>query len=156
MTNPAAASEPSTGGRGVVVNTIRIARPDHVVFDYLTDLRREPEWNAKLKSVRPLTDGPLRVGSRFAVTFEGVGDAVIEYHRLERPRLWMTTSTGRRLDVRFVGEVTAQADGCLVRLRTELFPHGLLRFAKPLINRTMRRSWDGHLATIRSRLESAA
>lgn len=144
----------TAANRAVVENTISIARPPEVVFDYVTDLEREPEWNNKLKAVQPLTDGPLRAGSRYQARFDTVGDSVIEYLRFDRPTLWATRSSGRRLDVRFVGEVTPEPFGCRVSLQTELLPHGVLRLVKPVLNRVMRTSWDRHLKVIKSTLEA--
>lgn len=148
------AKAPKDTTRGVVRNTARIARPPQVVFAYLTDLQREPEWNPALKAVTPLTDGPLRAGSRYAVRFDRVGESIIEYDRVEPPFRWATRSSGRRLDVRFLGEVTPEPAGCRVSLQTRLLPHGVLRLATPVLNRVMRKSWDRHLQTITSRLEA--
>jgi glyoxylase-like metal-dependent hydrolase (beta-lactamase superfamily II) len=146
---------PSHVPRGAVVSEARIAAPPSVVFDYLTDLTREPEWNEQLLAVEPLTDQPLRAGSRFRVRFgRGVGDATIEYLELQRPSRWRTRSTSHLLDVDFVGAVTPASGGSHVRLVTELQPHGALRVAAPLLEATMRRSWSRHLATIRTTLEA--
>jgi hypothetical protein len=48
-----------------VQNEIEIARSPETVFDYLTDITREVEWNPRTKRVEKLTPGPVGVGSRF-------------------------------------------------------------------------------------------
>lgn len=138
-----------------IENTIEISRAPDVVFSYLTDLHREHEWNEQLRSVAPLTDGPLRVGAKFRVRFgRGVGDSIIEYRHFEPPVSWQTTSTSKRLDVHFAGTITPAPHGSRVTLHTELLPHGLLHLAAPLINHAMHRSWDQHLTRVKAILEA--
>jgi hypothetical protein len=134
-------------------NTIAIARPPEVVFDYITDLAREPEWNDALTAVGSLRGGPPRAGSIYRVRFERVGESLIEYDEFERPVLWTTRATSKRLDVRFTGRIAPRPLGCRVMLETELLPHGILRLVRPLIERAMWTSWERHLAAIKSTLE---
>jgi len=55
----------STRTREVIVeNTVEIARAPEEVFDYCTDLSREPEWNPRTRYVEKLTDGPVGLGTR--------------------------------------------------------------------------------------------
>lgn len=69
-----------------VVNRVALQTDPEAIFDYLTDLHRELEWNDKLLAVEPLTSGELKAGSRFRVRFAGpVGESVISYHEVERP-----------------------------------------------------------------------
>jgi uncharacterized protein YndB with AHSA1/START domain len=144
--------------RGVtVVNRAVMNSGAAAVFDFLTDLQREPEWNDKLEAVEPLTDGPLRAGSRFRVRFAGpVGESVITYDRLDRPHGWSTRSEGRRLNVWLEARIVERDGGCEVTLETTLLPLGALRLLGPMVARTMSSAWDHHLATIKETLESGA
>ncbi len=45
--------------------TVEIDRSPEEVFAYLTDLKRHAEWSPKPYSVEAISDGPMRVGSRF-------------------------------------------------------------------------------------------
>ncbi len=138
----------------VVENSIGIAAPAERVFDYVTDVRREPEWNPQLREVEKLTPGPVGAGTRYRVRFgRGVGAAVIENTAYDRPRGWSAVSTSRRLDVRFWGEVTGLPDGCQLAVRNELSPRGALRVLSPVLRRVVRRSWDKDLATIKAIVE---
>lgn len=150
------AGSPPSSGR-TIVSRATIARPPADVFDYLSDIRRERQWNDKLLSVEPATGGPLVAGSRFKVRFAGpVGDSVITYHEVDRPSRWRTSSASRILDVRFEGRICASGSGSEVTLRTVLLPRGPLRLLGPLLARTMATSWEHHLATVRRRLENAS
>src|SRR6266540_736921 len=48
-----------TGGMAVVENTIDIRSSPEDVFDYCTNLAREPEWNPKAKRVEKVSAGPI-------------------------------------------------------------------------------------------------
>jgi Polyketide cyclase / dehydrase and lipid transport len=137
-----------------VENSIGIAAPAETVFDYVTDVRREPQWNPQLREVEKLTPGPVGVGTRYRVRFgRGVGAAIIENTAFDRPRGWSAVSTSRRLDVRFRGQVTELSGGCQLAVRTELFPRGALYVISPVLRRLMRRSWDQDLAAIKAIIE---
>ena len=109
-------------------NSIGIAAPAEKVFDYVTDVRREPEWNPQLREPEKLTPGPVGVGTRYRVRFgRGVGTAVIENTGFDRPRNWSAVSIARRLTVRFRRQVTPVPGGCQLAVHTELRPRGVLR-----------------------------
>ena len=137
-----------------VWSAVTISRPATVVFDYLTDIAREPEWNEALSEVEPLTPGPIAAGSRYRVRFPLTGESVIEYVRLDRPTRWETTSVGARLAVHLDGRITPlPGDACRVELRTDLEPHGLLLLARPFLGPRMSASWEHHLGVVKHRLE---
>jgi uncharacterized protein YndB with AHSA1/START domain len=137
-----------------IENSIGIAAPLEKVFDYVTDVRREPEWNPQLREPEKLTRGPIGAGTRYRVRFgRGVGTAIIENTGFDRPRSWSAVSTARRLDVRFQGQVTELPRGCQLAVRTELFPHGALRVLSPLLRRVIWRSWEQDLRAIKTIIE---
>ena len=137
----------------VVRNSIEINCPADVVFDCLSDLRQELEWNEALLEVEPLSEGPLRAGSKYRARFKRVGDSVIEYFDYQRPRLWVTRSSNPRLAAGLVGRVTPTSEGCRVDLETQLVPRGLLALGRPVLARIMAASWERHLAAIKFQLE---
>jgi polyketide cyclase/dehydrase/lipid transport protein len=133
-----------------VESSIAIAAPAEKVFDYVTDVRREPEWNPRLREPEKLSPGPVGAGTRYRVRFgRGVGTAIIENTGFDRPRSWSAVSTARRLTVGFRGQDTPIPGGCQLAVRTELFPHGALRVLSPLLRRVMWRSWEQDLRAIK-------
>ncbi len=144
-------------GRGQVreVNgCIDIAASAELVFDYVTDVRREPEWNPQLREAEKLTPGPVGTGTRYRVRFgRGVGEALIQTTAFDRPRSWSAVSTSRRLDVRFRGQVTETPGGCRLAVHNELAPRGLLRVLSPLLSGVLRRSWQRDLRAIKTIVE---
>ena len=137
-----------------VESSIVIAAPAEKVFDYVTDVRREPEWNPQLRQAEKLTPGPIGAGTRYRVRFgRGVGVAIIENTGFDRPRSWSAVSTSRRLDVRFQGQVTEVPGGCQLAVRNELFPHGVLRALSPFLRLLILRSWEQDLRAIKTIIE---
>jgi hypothetical protein len=141
----------SRPSRHAVQARIGIVAPAEKVFDYVTDVRREREWNPQLREAEKLTPGPIGVGTRYRVRFgRGAGVAVIENTAFDRPRSWEAISTSRHLDVRFRGQVTTVSGGCRLAVHTELSPHGVLRTLSPLLRQVLRRSWQKDLRTIKT------
>ena len=50
-----------------LIETIRVARSTQECFDYVADFRTTPEWDATAFKAKKLNDGPVGLGSRFAV-----------------------------------------------------------------------------------------
>ena len=144
------------GRRGVVENSIEIKATPEAVFDYCTDVRREPEWNPKLLEVEKLTGGPIGLGTRFRIRIDRVGWSNTENIAFRRPSFWAATSASRRLDVRIEFEVTPTERAARLSVRTLLLPHGVLRLGNPIFRRIMRQQWDHHLQRIKARLELTA
>jgi len=58
-----------------VENVIEIAASAEKVFDFVVDVRNEPQWNPQLLQAEMLTPEPMGVGTRFRVRFgRGVGE----------------------------------------------------------------------------------
>ena len=137
-----------------VENSIAIAAPAEKVFDYVTDVRREPEWNPQLRQAEKLTPGPIGTGTRYRVRFgRGIGTAIIQNTAFDPPDSWSAVSTSPWLDVRFHGQVTDVPGGCQLAVRNELIPHGVLRALSPLLRRVIRRSWEQDLRAIKTIIE---
>jgi hypothetical protein len=47
----------------IVENAVDIRRSPEEVFDYCTDIMREPEWNPRTRRVQKLTEGPIGLGT---------------------------------------------------------------------------------------------
>jgi len=77
-----------TGGMAVVENTIDIRSSPEDVFDYCTNLAREPEWNPKAKRVEKVSAGPIGLGTRYEAEFLKGNPTTIEFVRFDRPIAW--------------------------------------------------------------------
>ena len=142
---------------GVIENGIDVAAPADVLFDYMTDLNREPEWNPQMRHAEQLTPGPIGLGTRFLVRFgRGLGPAVIANTAFDRPRSWAAISTARRLTVHSEGTVRPLGGTSRLSIRTDLRPHGPLRLLTPLLRAVMHRSWEQDLKRVKAIIESHA
>jgi uncharacterized protein YndB with AHSA1/START domain len=72
-----------------------IRRPPQDVFDFCSDLRSELQWNPKVRYVEKLTDGPVRVGTRYRARWAISGPTAVEVVQFDRPRSWETKATAR-------------------------------------------------------------
>jgi Polyketide cyclase / dehydrase and lipid transport len=140
----------------VVDCAIEIDRSAADVFDYVTDIRREFEWNSRTKRVVKLTDGPIGDGTRWEGEWVAGDPMLIEYVAFDRPTSWRSIGRSRGLQVVSDGHIEAAGDGARLTLRVELEPHGRLRLLAPLLGRIMRGRERQNVAAIKARLERGA
>ena len=126
------------------------------VFDYCTDLSREPEWNPEAKRVEKVTDGPIGLGTRYEVEFLKGGAMTIELVRFERPLTWESTGRSRRLDAKGEGRVSATEGGARLVMRMELRPKGALKLLLPILGRYIHRQEERNLGAIKAVLEASS
>jgi uncharacterized membrane protein len=72
-----------------ITASIEIDCPPEQVFDYLSQLDRQGEWQDAVKSIEVLTPGPTAVGTQARIVREGPGgDQTITYEitEVDRPR----------------------------------------------------------------------
>jgi|SRR5215471_14162317 len=137
----------------VLVNSIEIEAPADAVFDYAADLSNELEWGEPVRIER-LTEGPLRVGSRFAAEWKGGGPVDVEYVLLDRPREWKTLGRSPRMDVNLAGRVEALGpDRSRFTATMELVPHGWVRLLLPLLKVAMQKTEEKNLASFKRAIE---
>ena len=144
--------------RGVVVtleHAVDISRSSEQVFDYCSDLTREPEWNPKLKHVEKLSDGPEGVGTRYRAEFVRGDPVVIECVRFARPTAWAMVGDSHRLKANFEGQVRPAGSGAHLVMRMELRPKGLLALVAPLLRIYMQRQQERNVSAIRAVLEGS-
>jgi hypothetical protein len=140
----------------VVDCAVEIARSSEDVFDYVTDIGREFEWNRRTKRVVKLTDGPVGVGTCWEGEWMAGDPMVIDYVAFDRPANWHSIGRSRGLLVTSEGRVDPTPGGALLTLHVELEPHGRLRPIAPVVGWLMRRRERQNLAAIKERLEQGA
>lgn len=136
-----------------VENAIEISRGPETVFDYLTDITKEVEWNPRTSHVEKLTSGPIGSGSRFGAEWIKGNPTIIEYVTFERPTTWTSIARSRRLDAKGEGRISPIEQGSRVVVKTELRPKGLLALLMPVMRRTMHAREDENLKRVKAILE---
>jgi hypothetical protein len=137
----------------IVENVVDIRRSPEEVFDYCTDILREPEWNPRTRRVEKLTEGPVGLGTRFEGEWIKGSPMVIEYVRFDPPTGWASVGRSTRLEARSEGRVSATEDGARLVVRMDLRPRGLLALVLPIMQRTMHHREGRNLARIKAILE---
>jgi hypothetical protein len=140
-----------------VTESIWVAQPPEVVFDYTQDYARRRDWDAGVTSAQVLSDEPraVRVGIR------GLGSVTVAYRLFRRPE----RTSAAFVDVRsswFGGgggswEYQAEAGGTRWQQTNslELKPGLVSRLAAPVIERSLRTSMRTAMAEAKRRLESS-
>jgi hypothetical protein len=144
----------SERGWVTVENAIEICRSPEDVFDYLTDVTMEVEWNPRTRRAGKLSPGPIGLGtgsvrSGSRATRQSPGTSGSSGRWLGRPALvpgaWMRRARGgsRRRN---------RAPGSWSEPKFR--PKGLLALLLPLMRRTMREREDQNLYRVKAILES--
>ena len=132
--------------------TIDISAPVASIWAVLTDVARWPEWTASMTAVEPLSEQPLRIGSRVRIRQPKLPTAVWEVTDLQPGRAftWVNSSPG--MTSTGTHEIVGTPDAPAVRLVLE--QRGPLSFlARPFLPLT-RRYVEMEAAGLKKRCES--
>lgn len=134
----------------VLREELEVDRPLEEVFAFVGDFANAERWDPGVASSRGLTEGPVRIGSRYDLTvlFDDrrlpMGYEVTAFDPPRRVELRGTESTVNALDdIRF--EATDR--GTHIRYTADLRLRGVLRLAEPFVRsrfvETGRRAMEG-------------
>ncbi|MFG2334198.1 SRPBCC family protein [Streptomyces sp. NPDC048604] len=121
-----------------IEETIDISRSPEEVFAYMMDPAHVPEWQESAVSARKLTDGPLGVGSQFAVKRRfgrremPTTMQVMEY---DPPRSWHFHGVDGPVRGDMMGRIEPLDDGrrSRVTLSLDFESHGIGKVLVPLV-----------------------
>ena len=129
---------------------ILIDRPVENVFDYVADECNEPSYNAQMRLVEKISDGPIGVGTQYradVVSGSRPVSMVIEYTAYERPRRLASKTTMSAMDIAYTLTFEPVGEGTRMGWSGEIEPHGMLKLMGPLVawmgRRQERRIWTG-------------
>jgi hypothetical protein len=114
--------------------TVRFDVPAEVVFDYLVDPVNRPEWQASLKAVELLDDGPPHVGQRWydVTRVPGVRPLLV-LESMARPHVWVETGTWRGYQATLALSFEPKGHGCEVSASFVVLGSGLRRPLGPVL-----------------------
>jgi hypothetical protein len=134
----------------LVEGSLVIDRSREDVFNFVIDERNEPRYNAQMSGVRKLTDGPIGKGTRFRAEMTGRGspvEMVTEFTDFDRPRLLALRTRMASMEVHGALSFEPAPTGTRMSWSWELEPHGVLRWAGPIVGHLGRRQewriWRG-------------
>ena len=120
--------------------TLRVRRPLSVTFDYVGTHMREnhPSWEPEVLEIRPITAGPMGVGTRATMVRKDMGKVHETTYEV------VAFEPGRRVAIRhadgpmdFALEIlfaAAGPDEPDITARADATPHGKLRLVAPILN----------------------
>ena len=103
----------------VITNSVVLPCSPEMVFDYLSDLRAELEWNPACEVMEKLTDGPVGLGTRYRAKWKGSPYVELETVGFDRPLSWSMHNDGP-IEVSFTCRLEPFAEG--TRLHAEFTP----------------------------------
>lgn len=137
----------------VIANSVEIERPIEEVFDYLSDQTNELQWNPAVVSMEKLTEGPVRVGTRYRARWKGSPAIESVCIRHERPYGWTYRNDGPiavTLDI----ALEPTATGTALRAHFDATPNGWFRLFFPLFVRSLRKQERENMRCIKRVLEA--
>lgn len=134
------------------VATIPSSRGADETFAYVSDFTTTQEWDPGVIRGERLDDGPLRLGSRFAITVRSLRESTLVYE------VTAYDATARRIVLRgtnalvvSLDEITVAADGS-VTYDADLQFRGPLRLLDPVLRLTFAKIGDKAAAGLRAQL----
>jgi uncharacterized protein YndB with AHSA1/START domain len=143
-----------------ITEQIVIDRPPSEVWEVVTDLSTHPRWRPAVVELRPLSDGPLAVGTRVREVLRFGGrriELADEVTALEPERLFGMRGEWKSASFELELRLAPADDGTSVTFDWTLAPRTLLmRVAMPFLGWTMRRSTVEELAGLKEYVERGA
>ena len=140
-------------------HSVVIDRPRELVFAFVTNTENVPKWKKRLVEVRPITSGPVGVGttethvSRFMGRRFEVDHEITEYDSGHKVR-FRTTSGPFPSEGQFM--LQDVEGGTRLTIVSEAEPHGMFRLLAPVLRWVAKRRLERDLALLKSVLEGAS
>jgi hypothetical protein len=135
--------------------SIDINAAPEVVWDVTLDVEHWPEWTASMKSIKPLSSGPIKLGSRYHVTPAGVPSGPWTVTEFEDRGLFTWITRTRGVDVVARHRIQPIAGGTRVTLELEYSGFPLKLFGWQ-IRRLSNRSLELEANGMKARAEAKA
>jgi carbon monoxide dehydrogenase subunit G len=125
---------------------IVINRPAEEVFDFVADERNEPRYNARMRRVEKISEGPIGLGTRYRAEFVSMGRTIkmdIEFTGYERPGLLASSTRMSSMDTQGALTFDPVPGGTRMRWSWEVEPRGVLKLVGPVV------AWMGRRQELR-------
>ncbi len=134
---------------------IEIGRTPQEIFDYLADVRNEPQWLPGASDIVLTSDGDVGPGSTFRGTYARAGSVSCTLVRYEPPQHLTIHGEGRGMS--FDDEVTLTPTTSGTRLdavmRTE--PKGLFKLFAPMMGRIISKQFQTNWEALKKEMEAS-
>jgi len=131
-----------------------VRRPRADVARFMFDPTNDAAWTTGIVACRPLTEGPLRRGSRVERTAKFLGKQFAYQYEVTDAGadrfVEMVVEQPFPMQIRY--ELADGSDGTLVSIHARGEARGFFRIAAPLLNRMVRRNIRKDLELLRAKL----
>ena len=136
--------------------TVHLNRPVEQVFAFLMDTSQLTTWQSNLIKSEPITEGPLRLGSRFReVRRLGKRESEIqgEITALE-PNKHLETKTVTKPQAMVSYSLDPESGGTRLKYKFVLVTSGFMRLLEPLIASSIKKDTNADFETLKRILEN--
>lgn len=136
--------------------TIHLNRPVEQVFAFLMDTSQLTTWQSNLIKSEPITEGPLRLGSRFReVRRLGKRESEIqgEITALE-PNKRLETKTVTKPQAMVSYSLDPESGGTRLKYKFVLVTSGFMRLLEPVIASSIKKDTNADFETLKRILEN--
>ena len=136
--------------------TLHLNRPVDQVFAFLTEYQNLRSWQSNLVENEQLTEGPLRVGTRFReVRRTGPGQSEIQGEITDfEPNKRLSTRTTTKPQVTVSYFLERESDGTRLSYQFVMLTSGLMRLLEPMIAGSIKKDTEMDFQKLKSILES--
>ena len=136
--------------------TIHLNRPVQQVFAFLVDTSKLSTWQSNLIKSEPLTEGPLRMGSRFReVRRLGRRETEIQGEITAfEPNKRLETKTVTKPQAMVSYSLDPEHGGTRLRYKFVLITSGLMRLLEPMIASSIKKESEADFETLKQILEN--
>jgi len=133
-------------------SSIFINRPQHEVFDYVTNPANTPQWQSGTESAKWTSDGPPGVGSTLKIVISFLGrkiEAVAEITGWDPPNLYRTKSLGGPFPFEAASKFEAQGGGTLLTQTVQAEFGGFFKLAEGLVGKQLEKQFEANHAALK-------
>ena len=136
--------------------TIHLNKPVEQVFAFLMDTRKLATWQSNLIKSEPLTEGPLRAGSRFREVrrIQGKEEEIEGEITALEPNRRLETKTVTKPKAVVSYSLDPEHGGTRLRYKFVLITSGVMRLLEPMIASSIKKDSQADFETLKRILEN--
>ncbi|MFN2233149.1 MAG: SRPBCC family protein [Anaerolineales bacterium] len=137
--------------------SVLINRPQQEVFDFVTNLTNDPEWQSNIESVEQMSDGPIGVGStwRYVTKFLGrKNETEIQMTSYDPPHQSSVKAVSGPLPFENTHKFQDQDGGTMLTLTGQIEIGGFFKMAEGLAGKQIEKQMDADAAALKNLLEA--
>jgi len=139
-----------------VDKSVTINRPPAEVFNYVSDIRNDPNWHTDVISAVPSTD-PIAKGTVFNVKVKpsmSVSEGTMTVAEWDPPRRLVFDGRMGKMAPKVTYRFEPDGAGTKYTRTVEIDPPGVMKLMSPIMKMMIGKSNDGFLANLKRVLES--